>query len=158
MFHKINTYTTGCDLFFTRNITKGDMVNICNDLTDKFDGKYQFEPEPICDGFIYITNIDYKSMRLSCFDNPYVSENVMEDWKDNNDIFVKKTTDDKFKGRRKTYTNEKLGADGCNYYGTFLKAFDDAPAWTIGELLKIKEVLKNYDILTTNIKTIKLKK
>ena len=158
MSHKINTYTTGFDLFFTRNITKGDMVNICNDLTDKFDGKYQFEPEPICDGFIYIKNLDYKSMRLYYFDNPYVSKNVMEDWKDNNDIFVKKTTDNKFKGRRKNYINGKLYPDGCNYYSTMLKAFDEAPAWTIDELLKIKEVLKNYNILTTNIKTIKLNK
>ena len=33
----IKTYARGYDLFFTRNITKGDMVNICNDLTNEFD-------------------------------------------------------------------------------------------------------------------------
>ena len=86
----IKTYTYGYDLFFTRNITKGDMVNICNDLTKEFDNKYIFEPEPVCDGFIYIKNEDYKSMRLSCFHAPWVNKTVMEDWKDCKDIFVNK--------------------------------------------------------------------
>jgi len=158
MEHILKTYTHGYDLFFTRNITKGDMVNICNELTEKFDNKYIFEPEPICDGFIYIKNEDYKSMRLSCFDNPWIPQNVMEDWKDSKEIFVNKTTDDKFNGKRKTYSSTRIGANGYNHYGTFLKAFDKAPPWTIEELIKIKEVLFNYDIVTTNIKAVKLKK
>lgn len=157
MVSKINTYTKGYDLFFTRDITKYDMINICNDLTEKFDNKYQFEPEPITDGFIYIKNLKYKCMRLSCFHAPWVNENVMTEWKNNNDIFVKKTTDDKFKGRRKNYGDTNIGVYGHNYYGTCLKSFYDAPAWTYDELDKIKEVLENYDIKTTNLKEIKLK-
>ena len=154
---KVNTYTYGYDLFFTRNITKGDMVNICNDLTKEFDNKYIFEPEPMRDGFIYIKDIKYKCMRLSCFRAPWVNENVMEEWKDNNDIFLKKTTDDKFNGRRKSYRDTRTGAHGRNYYSTILKSFYDAPPWTIEELTKIKDVLINYDIYTTNIKSVKLK-
>jgi hypothetical protein len=157
MVSRINTYTSGFDIFITRDITKGDMVNICNELTDKFDNKYIFEPEPICDGFIYIKNQKYKSMRLSCFHAPWVNRNVMEEWKDNKDIFVKKTTDDKFNGKRKTYSNTRLGANGCNYYSTCLKSFYDAPAWSYDELDTIKDVLENYDIRTTNTKEIKLK-
>lgn len=159
MVSRINTYTSGFDIFITRDITKGDMVNICNDLTEKFDNKYQFEPEPITDGFLYIKNLKYKCMRLSCFHAPWVNRNVMEEWKDNNDIFVKKTTDDKFKGRRKNYGNtEKGNPNGYNYYSTCLKSFYDAPAWTYDELKTIKEVLEKYDMKTTNIKEIKLKK
>ena len=153
----IKTYARGYDLFFTRNITKGDMVNICNDLTNEFDNKYVFEPEPMCDGFIYIKNLKYKCMRMSCFHTPFILPNVMEDWKDCKDIFVNKTTDDKFNGKRKTYNSTRIGANGCNYYGTCLKAFHDAPPWTIEELTKIKDVLFNYDIYTTNIKSVKLK-
>ena len=157
MVSRINTYTKGYDLFFTRDITKCDMINICNDLTEKFDNKYIFEPEPITDGFIYIKNLKYKCMRLSCFRAPWVNENVMEEWKDNNDIFVKKTTDDKFNGKRKTYRDTRIGANGRNHYSTCLKAFYDAPPWTINELTQIKAVLADYDILTTNINAVKLK-
>jgi len=157
MESKLNTYSYGYDLFFTRNITKGDMVNICNDLTNLFNNIYVFEPEPIRDGFIYIKNLKYKSMRLSCFQAPWINENVMEEWKDNNDIFVKKTTDDKFNGKRKTYSDTRIGAHGRNHYSTFLKAFYDAPPWTIDELTRIKEVLANYDISTTNINAVKMK-
>ena len=158
MVSKINTYCKGYDLFFTRNITKGDMVNICNELTEKFDNKYIFEPEPMCDGFIYIKNLKYKCMRLSSFRTPWIPQNVMEDWKDSKEIFVNKTTDDKFNGKRKTYSSTRIGINGYNYYCTCLKCFYDAPPWTIEELIKIKEVLFNYDIVTTNIKAVKLKK
>jgi hypothetical protein len=156
MARRINTYTRGFDIFITRDITKADMVNICNELTEKFDNKYQFEPEPITDGFLYIKNLKYKCMRLSCSHAPWVNSNVMEEWKDNNDIFVKKTTDDNFKGRRKSYYDTKKGVYGSNYYGTCLKSLYDAPAWTYDELKTIKEVLEKYDMKTTNIKEIKL--
>ena len=157
MVSKINTYCKGYDLFFTRNITKGDMVNICNELTDKFDSKYIFEPEPMSDGFIYIKNIKYKCMRLPSFRTPTIDATVMKDWKDSKEIFVEKTTDDKFNGKRKTYSSTRIGVNGYNYYCTCLKSFHDAPPWTIDELNKIKDVLFNYDILTTNIKAVKLK-
>ena len=153
----MNTYTSGYDLFFTRNITKGDMVNICNDLTSRFNNGYIFEPEPMSDGFIYIKNQKYKCMRLSCFRTPLVLPNVMEEWKDSKDIFVSKTVEDNFKGKRKHYSSTRMGFNGQNYIGTFLKSFYDAPAWTIKELELIKDVLFEYDILTTNIKAVKLK-
>ena len=140
----IKTYGNGYKLLFLNDITKNDMINICLDLNKAFENKYEFEPEPIGDGFIYfksfvnITPQKYKCMRLMklYYETEYIPKNVMCEWLNNNDIFIKKSLNKKDK------------------YRTFLKAFYNAEKWNKKELNIFLEVfnivskLLDLDILT----------
>tara|TARA_R110002020_G_scaffold272527_1_gene487645 strand:+ start:108 stop:623 length:516 start_codon:yes stop_codon:yes gene_type:complete len=145
---KINidiTYCGGFDLKPKRIITKNDMVNICNDLNLIFTDSL-FIPEPITEGGIlfykqvpYIKDAKspYKSMRFGgARDTQWYAINdkeVMETWKDNQDII--------FTPYIRNKRNSKIS--------TFLKAFDGAKPWTQEELTIFKRVFFKNDIETT---------
>ena len=137
------TYTSGFTLKPTRDITKNDLYNICYDLNKYFSTDYSFIPEPITEGGIlflkhpnkYNTNRAYKSMRFSSQSGrirwPCIDEdNVMNEWKDNNDIIFKKYM--------RNDSNTKIG--------TFLKAFCGADVWTLEELKIFNRVFEKHGI------------
>jgi hypothetical protein len=121
----MKTYTTGFKLKPTRAVVKGDIVRLCELLQQSFGEGYNFEPEAILEGGIVWKDWPgksgemYKTMRFSYNVSwPSVSDNVMEDWKNSEDV-----------------TNIINKPNNCGkYVRTFLKAFDDAPYWTRKEL------------------------
>ena len=133
----IKTYKDGFNLLFLNDITKKNMVNICLDLNRAFNNVYEFEPEPIGGGFIYFKSFKnsipqkYKCMRLTKHDHntQYIPQNVMNEWLDNNEIFIKKSLNKK------------------DIYNTFLKAFYNADKWDVIELNIFLEVFNKYGII-----------
>ncbi len=133
----IKTYGNGYKLFFKNDITKNDIINICLDLNNAFNNIYEFEPEPIGDGFIYFKSFvnttpqKYKCMRLmkQYHKTEYIPNNVISEWKNNNEVFIKKSLNKKDK------------------YRTFLKAFYNADGWNITELNIFLEVFNKYGII-----------
>lgn len=106
-------------------ITKNDIINICELLNQEefYKNICTFEPEPISEGGIIFKFINspiewYKSMRIyfakeySGGDLGIVKKDVMNEWKNNNDIIM----------------NEK------NIIKTYLKSFRNAPRFTQDEL------------------------
>jgi hypothetical protein len=139
------TYCSGFDLKPNNNITKNDMVNICNDLNLIFTDSL-FIPEPITEGGIlfykntpYIEGAKqpYKSMRFGGGRDTqwYIinSDDVMETWKDSQDII--------FTPYIRNKRNSKVS--------TFLKAFYGAKPWTQEELIIFKRVFLKNNIETT---------
>ena len=105
----------GYKLKASRDITKQDMIVLCNAL-NMFYQDATIEPEPISDGglvFKYNDNAKrYKTMRLRIKHYPWVDKNVISEWKDSMDVLIPK-----------------------NYIcDTFLKAFHETPKWTFEEL------------------------
>ena len=95
----MHTYCWGYDLFVSKDLLYRDIVKLCLDLNEEFDNKYEFEPEPISDGFIYIKKFNedeetdkekYKCMRIygTQHRTPWIPQNVMEIWKDNDSVFL----------------------------------------------------------------------
>ena len=137
------TYTSGFTLKPTRDITKNDIYNICKDLNNYFSTDYSFIPEPITEGGIlfkktpnkYNTNKAYKSMRFSSQSGriswPCINEDeVMNEWKDNQDILFKKY----------------MRNDHSTKIGTFLKAFCGADVWSLEELKIFNRVFEKNGI------------
>lgn len=89
MLHQLNkmttsytyTYTGGMYLTAKKQITKGDLVSLCNDYNSKHgsDGM-KFQPEPITEGGIVYKFPDnsphgeYKSIRMN-FEEPFIKRN-----------------------------------------------------------------------------------
>jgi hypothetical protein len=122
MAQGITTYARGLELKTLKEITKGDIINLCDLLNaiDEFKDLYTFEPEPICEGGI-IYNFKnekdcnkYKTVRFHSgrLDWPYVNRKELDKWRDSSEIIFDK--------------NIKIR--------THLKAFDYAPAFTRDEL------------------------
>ena len=87
-------------------------------------------------------------MRLSQqnYKTPFISNNTMTEWIDNNDIFLPKV---KYNIKIKRGLNR-------NGYSTFLKSFYNAPKWTEEELMKFKKVFEKYNIYTSSVNNLKL--
>ena len=133
--HKISTYTSGYTLLSKKDITKNDIIELCELLTSEYNNGYTFEPESITEGGIvfklpeFVRDDKYKSVRLN-FKNcryggresyfcdfyrgewPFVNKNTMIEWKNDNYVLLK----------------EKYKID------IFLKSFDGAHPFTIDEL------------------------
>lgn len=112
------TYTRGFKLMAIKNITKNDIILLCNYLNTNFEG-IDFKPEGITEGGIeYITNERryYKSFRLCLYNNigkwDWINKDVMTEWSNNEDIVL----------------------DKGKTIHPFLKAFYDAPSYTKEEL------------------------
>jgi len=118
------TYTKGLTLKTQNIITKNDIINMCELLNnnDKYINLCKFEPEPITEGGIVFKfkdhNTWYKSVRLCVSRNPShgkwyrINNNVMSEWKGNNDIIF----------------------DQNNIFTIFLKSFHGAPLFTLDEI------------------------
>jgi hypothetical protein len=119
-----STYTNGYQLILSEPLTKKKLIQLCHELKRAFNDfynstKFSFEPEPITEGGIVFSNYSdpfYKTMRISPHNchglYGWIPENVMEEWKENNDILQE--------------PNTKLR--------TYLKSFHGAPLWTVEEL------------------------
>jgi len=135
MSYKKSTYGHGFIINMPKDccFRKSTIVAICRQLGQAFGEGNEFEPEPICMGFLIWTkwpgkdDEGYKCMRLAgtpskgygSYSWPFVPSNVMELW--NND-------------------DEPVVEPG-RYY-TVLKAFYTAPKWTVQELTIIKACLE----------------
>eukprot|EP01083_Nonionella_stella_P226602 804593_1 len=121
----MNTYTSGFTLKSTKDISKNDIYELCISLNTNFGKGYGFLPEPISEGGIEMVSWPdkeakmYKSMRIGIKYNgnkgkwPWANINtVMQQWQGNQEIIFAK--------------NQSMS--------TFLKAFHNAPSWTIQEL------------------------
>ena len=112
------------------------MRYICNELNTKID-YCTFQPEGIVGGGIEFVFNDthtekYKSMRLRLGrDWPWISQDVMNEWKDNTDIIVRPE-------------REKCMV-------TFLKSFYDAPIWTDNELIMFTHAFSNNGFRRINM-------
>lgn len=75
-------------LLSTKNITKGDLILLCEYLEEEL--KQEFEPEAIAEGGIVYKNPPYKAMRIYFgWENyPWVPENVSAAWKNSEDIIL----------------------------------------------------------------------
>ena len=133
----INTYTHGFNLTLKDPLSKDDVVQLCLSLQAKFGEGNIFRPEGIGGGFIQWVdwpglNGDeaYKSMRICKNENwPNVHEDAMSTW-----------------------VGDQSPAIGAGKYGTFLKAFNKAPAWTKCELKMFKSCLENAGFKVTRLR------
>ena len=116
------TYTTGYNLVFEEDVTKGSMVSLCLELNKEFKAEgHTFEPEGVSDGFVHVSNyglvgVDgYKSIRVHPRDNcffckqtgigwPSVPPDVMSVWSGDDTVIYSKhteTSEETLKWRRK---------------------------------------------------------
>jgi hypothetical protein len=129
------TYCNGFVVRFLQDMTKDDIINMTSTLTQSLNEFYKNTTEsyivnviiePICGGgFLLIYEGQsswYKSFRFQKCGFPWISENVREDWIHSEDvIFAKKS-----------------------HINTYLKAFYNAPAWTVKELNIIRSCFHQY--------------
>ena len=123
--NKMSTYTKGITFKTEKDITKNDIITMCNLLNNKDDyiNLCVFEPAAISEGGIVYkfknnNNKWYKSVRL-CVKKDYskgewywINKNVINEWIENNDIIFNKD----------------------NTFTIFLKSFHGAPVFTLDEL------------------------
>jgi len=121
-----NTYCDGPTFSSDKSLTTKDMCQLCRSLNKKFGDDYKFVPESVPEGGIQMAwwygkkGNEYKTMRFlahDCGTWPSISNNILAKWKENEEeiIFESKPP-------------EKL------VIRTILKAFNDAPSWTLDEL------------------------
>lgn len=133
----MTTYTHGFDLKCKNIITKKDIIKMCILLNNReeYSNLCKFQPEGITEGGIIYKFKDnnkwYKSIRLCVNYNGSsgkwyrVNDNVMLEWKDNNDVIFN--------------TN--------NEFTIFLKSFNGAPPFTITELKILEECFNEIGII-----------
>lgn len=125
-----STYTRGLKFKCTKDITKNDIIDLCDLLTKRYNGMCTFQPETITEGGIkFVFNADYarnwyKSVRLRVYD---ANTNGKWYWVDNNCMTTWKNSDD-------LIFREKNMQGKPTIFCTFLKSFYGAPVFTIEEL------------------------
>lgn len=156
----MNTYCKGFQFRKIEFLTKNDFICCCQMITDKLNQYYrdnneqytvQIVPEPISEGGMVFrfnrpgNNTEwYKSMRIwfqpdqgiNYYKYPWIKGDELESWKNNNDFLV----------YPKTYMEKPVFWNG----NTVLKAFSNAPAWTLEELKIFKEVFETKGIKIVN--------
>ena len=117
------TYTQCIRFKCLKDITKNDIIVLCNLLTKNYNGLCTFQPEGITEGgvrFVFNENCPshwYKSVRLHYGNTGgkwyWVDDtNVMIEWQNKDDLIFNKNT----------------------IFGTYLKSLNGAPVFTIEEL------------------------
>lgn len=135
---KQNTYQSGFQMTFGKNLTRQQYVQICEKLSGVFNdfygaSEFRFEPEPITEGGLQMTAFPNKSTQMfktmrhrhAAKKWPWINKTVLEDWKHDNTVLFEK--------------GEKIE--------TFLKALQNAPAWTRQELELMAECFKDFGIV-----------
>lgn len=125
------TYTNGLSFITKKEITKNDIVTLCNLLNNHnlFNGVCTFEPEPITEGGIIFKYVNgeyewYKSIRFHSCNWCYITDNPMINWLNNNDIVFNKDV----------------------RFNTYLKSFRNAPVFTQEELKVFEECFNKIDV------------
>ena len=110
-----------------KTLTTHDIVNLCNFLNSDigFGPGFLFEPEPITEGGIKWknwpgkTSDQYKTLRFHIFNRkgqwPFIPSSILHQWSEEEDKVI--------------FHDLDLAKNG-----TFLKALDGAPQWTLDEL------------------------
>jgi hypothetical protein len=148
----MNTYTGGFYLKFKKDISKKEYIQLCKKISSKLNELYNLEdnsikilPEAITEGGMVFEkgtnqhNKGYKTMRHS-FTHlkqsnrnnskwPWITKKTYEEWNNSDDILIFSPTE-------------------CS---TYLKAFGEAPAWTLKELEIFKECFEEYDVKVSKI-------
>ena len=144
------TYSCGPVINFTKDITKNDFINICNDITiylNNYYSKYynvnnfviKAMPEQVIEGGILIKHISniiecnewYKSLRIYNDNSTYPVINNYDEisnWVNNNDVIYRKNSIVK----------------------TSLKSLYSAPRWCKDEIIIILSVFNKHGILYNN--------
>ncbi len=142
----MNTYTPGFCIRPAADVSTHDFMQLCVDITNKFNTEYKtneylFVPEAKEEGGILMKNFPgkvngmYKSMRIY-FDN-YPRFTQPNGWNQKKIIFH---------GGRWVDRARNGGAGSMDIASTYLRAFHNAPAWTIGELELIESIMQAYGI------------
>jgi hypothetical protein len=122
------TYTDGFSINITKDITKQEFIEICEQLTSLFD--YSVEPLPMTEGGILFNCQGHKSIRFSLRGKwPWLNNGYKEEWKKDTTILLHKG----------------------HISNTILKAMQGAPVWSIHELHTIIIVLVTHGIECTNL-------
>ena len=138
----MQTYTNGLTFKTTKDITKNDIINVCNLLNSRveYSNLCEFQPEPICEGGIVFKfkqdnpdNKWYKTVRLGlgpCIifptrQWPWIDNDYLDKWTGSDDIIIDKN----------------------NKFETFLKSFDGAPPFTLNELKIWEECFNTIGIV-----------
>ena len=132
---QISTYAHYKTLYTSRDITKNDIVNVCNELKQSYLtnhlGFQEFEPEPISEGGIRFKlyngedNGPYKTIRF-LLNTSWPS--IDDEWKT---------------GDAEVVINKN------NRIDLFLKAFDGAPKWTTEEKAIFQRTLTNNGFVSS---------
>jgi hypothetical protein len=133
----------------TRNVTRRDIILICDRLGEMFGTGWKFEPEQISEGGITITRWPgktdemYKSMR---FKTTYPSEILRNDWPsirlpDYREEWLQ-SDDIIFKQDPTLPKKRSLEEWLC----TFLKTREGAPLWTLKELKMMEFIFEEFGI------------
>jgi hypothetical protein len=115
----------------TKIVYKKDIVRLCELLgeLDYFKDICRFAPEPVYGGgikFVYKENGKmFKTVRLGIRHFPYMDENVMDKWKNSEDIVL-----DKF-----------------NRINTILKSYDGSPVFNNKEVIFFENCLKELGFI-----------
>lgn len=125
----MNTYCYGPILKFKKDMTRRQLMEACQKISDRFGNAYIFFPDKITDGGIkmepaneeLIEHFEYKSMRFQAKDWPWISN--LDEWNHDETILFK----------------------NGNVLNTFLRS-TRAPAWTLNEVSKICNVLETYGV------------
>jgi hypothetical protein len=156
------TYCEGYDLEPIKNITKDDIVKLCESLQNKFNStvagneKYIFEPECITEGGIVMKSWpgkkeeQYKTMRIWFSKAPGGSwpfvDNPMELWHDDMlPILNIETYNREYLGT--SFSSRKPKRSKKEPIHTFLKAFRGAPLWTTKELIIFEHCLDSIGLI-----------
>ena len=138
-----STNKCGPDLRFHRDISRKELVEICEEISVKFTDHfnrhiitdassafgvpriYKFEPEPITEGGLVMVSgcLGYKSFRIVMLNWPTIYPSTYNEWKNDPTILCK---------------------NGFQT-GTYLKSYNTT-AWTKKELHLIREVFALHDI------------
>ena len=140
----ISTCTSGYEIKSIRDVTTKDICKLCENLQKSFNeyyntDQYKFEPEPITEGGIIFKNFPnktigmYKTIRIRLGS----SNNPNNEWpRIENNTLIKWNNE-----------SEKKIINNKSEIHTFLKAFYDAPAWTIDELKIFETCFKNIGLM-----------
>jgi hypothetical protein len=83
----MHTYCEGYSLIANKDVTKGDLIYLCEELKARFEGKESFRPEGISEGgIVFDTSKYYKSMRMHLRNWPWIDN--IDSWIDNKDIII----------------------------------------------------------------------
>ena len=143
------TYTNGPLLYFNKDLSKKDYIEICNKLNHQFEETFQnkeyvFQPEPVSEGGLEMVKFPgkkesmYKSLRHPLrtkehdepeYKSQIITQNVMTEWLNDETIII----------------HQGLYSD------TTLKAFYGAPIWTLEEIKIICNVLSDYGVHSSEL-------
>ena len=134
------TNTIGFEFVINPQLQKGDFIKICEELRERLSTLenriIKVIPEPIAEGGIQLLFENptyYKCMRLCVNDWEYLRPDTYDKWTDNTDLVL--------------WTNRNVRNNGIPYPNYIrLKAYHNAPIWTLEEVNVVKEIFQHYNI------------